>query len=353
MTLWGEVAPGLSQGRQLSYQQARELMRAIMQGELDEVRLASLLSILAVRGITVDELSGLADEMRAGASPISLPSDVVDIVGTGGDRAGTINISTMASVALAAAGQRVVKHGSRASTSLSGAADILEALGVRLDAPPTVIADVFDRTGIAFLFAEQFHPSIRHAAHVRRKLGFPTAFNIVGPLTNPVAPSASVVGVARTEATDLVAGVFARRSTEAFVMRGANFGLDELTTAEPSHMWIVHGGQVSRRMVDAADILGLKQGCLSALQGGGPEQNAAVARKVFSGSEGAAFDAVALNAALGLMAARTSAAGDPRPDWHDSKQFDAGLAESYEQIRATLLDGQAARLLERWAQASN
>lgn len=350
MTSWNDIAPRLAGGEALDYDQARALMGAIMDGELDEARLAALLSIMAVRGVTVPELLGLADQMRAGSEKIDLPSEVVDIVGTGGDGAATVNISTMAAVLLAAAGHRVVKHGNRASTSASGSADVLEALGVQLTAKRTDIVDSFSDVGIAFLFANKFHPSMRHAARVRRILGFPTAFNILGPLTNPVAPHASVVGVARADAAPLVAGVFRERGTAAFVMRGEERGLDELTTVEPARIWVVQDGRVTERVIDPRETLGLAPATLQELVGGNAQENARVAREIFAGQEGAAFDAVALNAALGIMADRAN--GQEPPDWVDPKQFDAGLEDAFEKARSTLKSGAANDTVDAWTAAS-
>ena len=326
-------------------------MRSIMEGELDDARLAALLSIMAVRGVAVSELLGLADQMQAGAEKIDLPSDVVDVVGTGGDEAGTVNISTMAAILLAAANYPVVKHGNRASTSSSGSADVLEALGVKLAARNSSIIEAFDQVGIAFLFANKFHPSMRHAARVRRVLGFPTAFNVLGPLTNPVAPHASVVGVARQEAAPLVSGVFAERGTSAFVIRGENLGLDELTTVEPSRLWIIQDGKVTEHVVDPAEILGLKEATLDQLVGGAPEENAVIARDLFEGHRGPVFDAVALNAALGIMASDV-ATGRSTADWHDQAQFNQGLADAFEVAAETLASGAAGDTVDRWVRAT-
>lgn len=351
MASWDEIAPALAGGEPLNYEQARGLMAAIMDGALDEARLAALLSIMAVRGVTVTELLGLADQMQAGSEKIDLPSNVVDVVGTGGDGAKTVNISTMAAILLAAAGYPVVKHGNRASTSASGSADVLEALGVQLDASRPDIINTFEDVDIAFLFANKFHPSMRHAARVRRVLGFPTAFNILGPLTNPVAPQASVVGVARRDAAPLVAGVFEQRGTAAFVMRGEEVGLDELTTVEPARLWVVQDGEVAERVIDTERALGLTPSSLEELVGGGPEHNAEIARQIFDGEDGAIFDAVALNAALGIMASQ--AANHAGGDWKDPKQFGAGLADAFEVARETLKSGAANETVEAWTKKTN
>lgn len=360
MSTWEEVAAVLSGGGDLSYEQTRAVMKTIMAGELDEIRLSAFLSMLAVRGVGVTELRGLADQMRASAEAIDLPNTVVDIVGTGGDKANTVNISTMASLVIAASGFPVVKHGNRASTSACGSADLLEELGVDLSLPTSKIASSFEAAGIAFLFANKFHPSMRHAARVRRELGFPTAFNILGPLTNPVAPSASAVGVAQVGAAPLVAGVFAERGTSAFVFRGARRGLDELTSIEPAQLWAVGGGQGESFEIDPAAILDLPRGSLADLRGGSAAANAEVAREVMSGKRGVIFDAVAMNAAIGIMAGQAAGLGERRADslpvdpltWLDPSSFARGLQAAFEVAVQTLESGSAAATLQTWVAAT-
>lgn len=343
MKRWGTLASTLAGGNQLSYEQSRQVMRAIMSGRMDEIRLAAFLSMLTVRGADVDELGGLADEMQSFAESIDLPDDVVDIVGTGGDGAQTVNVSTMASIVIAAAGFPVVKHGNRASTSRSGSADVLEALGVNLNLSPEKIVEAFDKVGIAFLFANNFHPSMRYAARVRRELGFPTVFNVLGPLTNPVRPTVSVVGVASESAAPLVAGVFQQRGTSAFVFRGDDQGLDELTTVEPATIWEIRGGESVKSVIDPAAELGLPRAELSELKGGGPEQNADVARSVFAGEQGPIADAVALNAALGIIAA-----SNPQEDLSLPER----LRAAYGSAQEVLQNGDAALKLDQWVSAS-
>ncbi len=343
MSSWEDVAQELIGGKSLDYRQSRELMALIMSGSLDEVRLASFLSFLALRGVEVPELRGLADEMRSLALGINLPTDVVDIVGTGGDRANTVNISTMAAIVIAAAGLPVVKHGNRASTSACGSADVLEALGVNLELEIPEIEDVFGETGMAFLFANKFHPSMRHAARARRELAFPTVFNVLGPLTNPAKPQISVVGVAKEAFAPLVAGVFAERGTSAFVFRGTEFGLDEMTTAEPTEIWEVRGGTVVHRVVDAADVLGLPRASIEDLRGGKPADNAAIARRVLTGETSPVADAVALNTSLALMAADRDATGD----------FEERLAQAMGTATEVLSSGTAIGTLDRWVSATN
>ncbi|WRS29552.1 anthranilate phosphoribosyltransferase [Actinomycetaceae bacterium MB13-C1-2] len=343
MSSWEKIAQDLVGGKPLDYRQSRDLMSLIMSGSLDEVRLASFLSFLALRGVEVPELQGLADEMRSLALNINLPTDVVDIVGTGGDRANTVNISTMAAIVIAAAGLPVVKHGNRASTSACGSADVLEELGVNLELEIPEIEDVFEETGIAFLFANKFHPSMRHAARVRRELAFPTVFNVLGPLTNPAKPQISVVGVAKEGFAPLVAGVFAERGTSAYVFRGAEFGLDEMTTAEPTEIWEVRNGTIEHRVVDVTEVFGLPRASITQLRGGKPGENAAIARRVLAGEAGPVADAVALNTSLALMAADTDPAGS----------FEDRLVKAMGAATEVLSSGAATQTLDRWVAATN
>ncbi|WP_350259107.1 anthranilate phosphoribosyltransferase [Scrofimicrobium sp. R131] len=345
MNQWSELAGDLVAGAELDYQSAYRLMDQIMAGELGEIRLASLLSLLAMRGPATDELHGLADAMRDNARRIGLPRAAVDIVGTGGDQAHTVNISTMAAIVVAAAGYPVVKHGNRASTSASGSADVLEALGVNLQLDPEQIVDVFDRVGIAFLFANNFHPSMRYAAATRRELGFPTVFNVLGPLTNPARPQASAIGVAKETIAPLVAGVFARRGTSAWVFRGAVRGLDEITTTEPVQVWRTVGNQVQEEVFDPAAEFGLPRAGLSDLRGGSPEHNAKVAREILAGESSPAADAVALNAAAGIVAARGI---DSPLTGNAVEQLGSALSQAQE----VLSSGAALNLLDRWVAAS-
>ncbi len=358
MTLWRELAPRLAGGDRLSYEESRQVMAEIMAGELGEIGLASYLSMVALRGVGVAELRGLADEMRSVAKPIDLPEQVVDIVGTGGDKANTVNISTMAALVIAAAGYPVVKHGNRASTSACGSADLLEELGVDLEMRSSEIIASFGAADIAFLFANKFHPSMRHAARVRRDLGFPTAFNILGPLTNPVRPVASAVGVARRDAAPLVAGVFRERGSSAFVFRGLEVGLDELSPVESAQVWVVSGGEISELEIDPASILGIPRCTVDDLRGGAAAHNAKVAREVFAGAEGPVRNSVAMNAAIGMMAGH--AAGLPGPlaevglegDWFEADGFAVALRAAYEVAEVTLASGATEETLRNWVEVS-
>ena len=319
-----------------------------MSGELGEARLASFLTAMAIKGATVEEIHGLADGMQDHAASVDLPSRALDIVGTGGDGYKTVNISTMSAIVAASMGIPLVKHGNRASTSKSGSADVIEALGVNLDVEPADLRRIFDQVGIAFLFANKMHPSMRFAAPVRRALGFPTAFNVLGPLTNPAKVQACAIGAAKEENARLMAGVYASRGLSALVLRGATTGLDELTTADSNQIWIVSGGQVCEVAFDARESLGMTSSSIEDLAGGEAADNAAVAREVLAGGGSSAVrDAVVLNVGAGILAWE----GLDHPLSADT--FEARMRDAVGRAQAALADGAGARLVERWAQASN
>lgn len=307
-----------------------------MSGEATPAQIAGFLVALSAKGETVEELSGLVDAMLAHANPVSISGEKLDIVGTGGDQLNTVNISTMAALVAAGAGAKVVKHGNRAASSSSGSADVLEALGVRLDLTIEEVARNAEDAGITFCFAQVFHPSFRHTAVPRRELAVPTAFNFLGPLTNPAKVQASAVGVANARMAPLVAGVLARRGSRGLVFRG-NDGLDELTTTGPSTVWEIRGGAVTETTFSPED-LGIPLATVEQLRGGNAEVNAAVVRDVLGGKGGAARDAVLVNAAAGLVAFDLSA-DDPFMD-RMRKAF-ARAAESID-------TGAAAAVLEKW-----
>lgn len=345
---WDVIIATLNADEALDYDQSYWLMDQVMSGELGEARLASFLTSLAIKGATVAEIHGLADGMADHAARVDLPSRALDIVGTGGDGLKTVNISTMSAIVLAAMGVPLVKHGNRASTSRSGSADVIEALGVNLDVEANGLRAIFDEVGIAFLFANKMHPSMRFAAPVRRALGFPTAFNVLGPLTNPARTQACAIGAAKEDNARLMAGVYASRGCSAIVFRGKNTGLDELTTADENQIWIVSRGQVSATHFDARQELGMAASTVDDLAGGDAARNAAVARDVLAGGGAPAVrDAVALNVAAGLLAWE----GLDAPVTTDD--FAPRMGAALERALAALSDGAGARLVERWARASN
>jgi len=345
-------------GRQaLTTEQAAWAMNEIMEGAATPAQIAGFGVALRAKGETTAEMSGLAASMLAHATPISIAGPVTDLVGTGGDGMQTVNISTMATIVAAAAGVPMVKHGNRAASSRSGAADVLESLGVVIDLPASASEALFAETGVAFLFAALYHPSLRHAGPVRSQLGVPTAFNYLGPLTNPARPSSLAVGVADPLMGPVLAGVYASRGNTALVFHGD--GLDELTTTGPSTVWIAAAGAVSQTSFDPA-ALGLPRSSLADLRGGDPDHNASVVRAVLDGETGPVRDIVLLNAAAAMAAAEgltsVAAARTTDPDATAAVTSEAlvkTLSEGLSRAAAAVDSGAAAALLARWVDASN
>jgi anthranilate phosphoribosyltransferase len=336
---WPTLLNRLLAGHDLSAADTSWAMREVMTGEATPAQVAAFVVALRAKGESPVEVAGLAAEMLAQATPVRLPMACVDIVGTGGDGAHTVNISSMASVVAAATGVPVAKHGNRAASSSSGAADVLEALGVVIDLPAPAVAHCVQEAGIGFFFAPVFHPGMRHAAAARREMGIGTVFNFLGPLTNPARPAAAAVGCADRRMAPVLAQVLAGRGMRALVFRGDD-GLDELTTATTSSVWIVRDGEVEPDRVDPS-VLGLEAPPPGALRGGDAAANADVFRRVVGGERGPVRDAVLLNAAAAL------AAFDERAvRLHDA--LGAGL----ERAAAAVDDGRAAALLERWVAVS-
>jgi len=292
----------LMDGRDLSQEDAREVMNSIMAGEATPAQIGAFLVALRIKGETADEIAGCAEAMREHVLVVRpARTDLVDTAGTGGDGARTFNISTAAALVAAAAGAGVAKHGNRAVSSSSGSADVLEALGFNLELPPETIARSIDELGFGFLFAPTHHPAMRHAASVRRDLATRTVFNVLGPLTNPAGARAQVVGVYAPELVPTIADVLARLGAErAFVVHGAA-GVDELSPAGPNLVCEVANGQVRRREIDPLD-LGIDRCAPEELGGGDPADNAETIRSIFSGAEGGKRDAVLLNAAGAIAA---------------------------------------------------
>ncbi|MGO1316010.1 MAG: anthranilate phosphoribosyltransferase [Cellulomonadaceae bacterium] len=341
---WSDLLTRLVVGLDLDTATAHWAMDQVMRGEASPARLASLLTGLRAKGETVEELWGLAAAMVAHAVPFDYPGRAVDIVGTGGDRAHTVNISTMASIVIAGTGTAVIKHGNRAASSSSGSADVLEQLGIRLDHPPERVRELVDEVGITFCFAQTFHPSFRHAGPVRRELGIATAFNFLGPLTNPAQPAASAVGCADARMAPLMAGVFASRGTDALVFRGDD-GLDELAPTATARVWEVRAGQVQETELDPVGDLGLAPATVADLRGASAAYNADIARGVLGGGGGPVRETVLLNAAAGLVADGTlpgTAVGDL------ADRLRAGIRHAEQALDS----GAAADVLARWAAAS-
>ncbi|HET9517594.1 MAG TPA: anthranilate phosphoribosyltransferase, partial [Actinoplanes sp.] len=276
---WPNLLTALLRDEELSPQDTAWAMGEIMAGNATPVQVSGFAVAMRAKGETPAELAGLVQAMLANATLVPLPEDVrtsaVDVVGTGGDRAHTVNISTMAAIVTAAAGVTVVKHGNRAASSACGTADLLEHFGIPLDLGPDGVARTVGEAGIGFCFAPRYHPGMRHAAVTRRELGVPTFFNMLGPLTNPARPTAAAVGCFDQRMAPVIAGVFALRGDTAMVVRGED-GLDEFTTAAPTRVWLAHAGTVQESVVDAVD-LGLARSRPGDLRGGDAAFNAGVA----------------------------------------------------------------------------
>lgn len=341
---WSDLLTTLIGGGDLSAEQTAWAMDQIMSGEASPVRVAGFLVALRSKGETVEELTALADTMLAHAVRFTVPGRSVDIVGTGGDRAHTVNVSTMASLVIAGTGVRVVKHGNRAASSSSGSADVLEALGLRLDHTPERVAAIVEQAGITFCFAGTFHSSMRHAGVARRELGVATAFNFLGPLTNPAQPAAAAIGCADPRMAGLMAGVLAGRGTDALVFRNDD-GLDELAPTSTARIWLVAGGAVTEHALDPVAELGLTPVTIADLRGADAEFNAGVARRILSGDPHPARETVLLNAAAAL-AADGSLPGTGTGTLTD--RLRAGLGHARESVDS----GAAHDVLERWRAAS-
>ncbi|MDF0513254.1 anthranilate phosphoribosyltransferase [Agromyces sp. H3Y2-19a] len=342
---WPEILNSLLQGEDLSVSDAAWCMEQVMTGEATEAQLAAFLVALRIKGETVDEIVGFRDAVLDHAVPLPADPMALDIVGTGGDRFGTVNVSTMASIVAAAAGVPVIKHGNRAASSASGSSDVLAALGLDLALAPERVASVLEDAGITFAYAAAFHPGFRHAGAVRAQLGIATVFNFLGPLCNPARPEASAVGVAHLDRVPLIVGVFQTRGATALVFRGDD-GLDELTTTGHSHVWEVSGGTVKEHDLDPRD-LGIARATIDQLMGGDAAHNAALVHEVLAGARGPIRDIVVLNAAAGLVS--FDLAKDPN-------QFQRPILDRFRDKMAVAEEaidgGAAAAKLEEWIAAT-
>lgn len=279
-------------------------MSQIMSGEATQAQIGAFMLALRAKGETVEELAGLVDVMLENAVLLQTGSDAVDIVGTGGDLVGTVNISSMAAILAAASGIPVLKHGSRSASGKTGSSEMLEVLGIRLDLSPQQVTEVFRKVGITFFFAPVFHPAMRHVAPIRKELAIPTTFNFLGPLANPAQPIATALGVADAKIAPLMASELAQRGRVALVFR-SNDGLDELSTTATAKIWQVANGQVTEHEFDPIN-LGLARVTQDKMLGADAKYNAEVAAKLFEGKEfqnsSEIRDVVLLNAAAGVVA---------------------------------------------------
>jgi anthranilate phosphoribosyltransferase len=332
---WPVLLSRLISGADLDSQDTTWAMDQVMSGVATPAQVSAFVVALRVKGETPAEIAGLAEGLLSHACRVHVPQRAVDVVGTGGDQAHTVNISTMAALVAAAAGAPVIKHGNRAASSQCGTADVLEALGVVINLGPEQVARCVAEAGIGFCFAPLFHPALRHAAAVRREIGVPTAFNFLGPLINPAQPEAALVGCADLRMAPVMAQVLAGRGVSALVVRGDD-GLDEITTTTTTSVWVVEGGAVRRDQVDPA-ALGVPEARGEDLRGGDAATNADVVRRLLAGDRGPVRDTVVLNAAAALAAYR-GLTGDLVGELREMSQRAAEAIDS----------GAAAALLERW-----
>ncbi len=330
-----EAIGKLVRGESLTEAGAATAMESIMNGDATPIQIAGFIVALRMKGETADELTGLARSARAHATPIAAGDGLLDTCGTGGDGTGTFNISTLSAVVAAACGARVAKHGNRAASSVCGSADVLEALGVRIDLAPEGVARCIADAGIGFLFAPLFHPSFRFASAPRRELGVRTVFNVLGPLCNPAGASRQALGVADGRLASTMADVLGRLGVERALVFHGDDGMDELTTVGPSQVIEVFGGERKTYALDPTE-LGLPRATAAAVRGGGVAENAAIARQLLAGAPGPRRDILLLNAAAALRAAGLAG------DWRE------GLGLAAEAIDR----GRAGEVLERWISVS-
>ncbi|MDR1861625.1 MAG: anthranilate phosphoribosyltransferase [Candidatus Ancillula sp.] len=377
MSNWNKCLNRLVAGQDLNRLEAKWLMEQIMLGDAGHAQLGAILALLSAKTETAEEIEGFAEGMLQHAVPFEVPGRLLDIVGTGGDQVGSVNISSMAAVVIAACGIKVLKHGNKAVSSLSGSADVLGELGVNLNLQPDGVAATANEAGISFAFATTFHPAMRHAAPIRKELGIHTVFNLLGPLTNPSHPDTVVIGVANVKYARLVAEVFASRGEEGFVFNGKDEngrGLDELAATAHGTLFEIRQvrdadgtkrGIIEETTFDPArlrDTVGLEKIEIDDLKGGDAKHNAQVARRLFDGvgaqpsdtkQERAIFQTVCLNAAAGIVADATLI---PDGLLEHANTFE-NLMERFEfgfnLAKEAIISGKAKEKLEKWIKVSN
>jgi len=334
---WSALTEKLSSGLDLERDEIQGAMREILGGDSDIENVKAFLLALKNKGETSDEVGALIEVMYAHAGPITIAERAVDTVGTGGDGAHTINISTTAAIIAAAAGARVVKHGNRAVSSKSGASDFLEALGVVPGLNGAGVGRTVRELGIGFCFAPVFHPAMRFAAPARKELGVPTVFNILGPLANPAKPKAAAIGVANERMHLVMAQVLAEKGCDGFVFRGDD-GLDEITLVTTTSVLSIGNAEIKSDRIDAKDF-GMQNAPIEAIVGGDATENARISRAIFAGERGAPRDAVLLNAAAAIAAFE----GDMQSDVKE--RLTLGLERAVRAVDS----GAALALLDKWA----
>jgi anthranilate phosphoribosyltransferase len=337
---WQQILETLTNGLDLDSNNARWAMNEILQGNAEIHEIKDFLLALKAKGEIADEVNSFVNVMYQHSAPIEISERAVDTVGTGGDGANTINISTTAAIIAAAAGAKVLKHGNRAASSKSGSADLLEALGINIELDGAGVETVFAEIGIGFCFAPKFHPAMRFAAPARKELGVPTIFNILGPLANPAKPKAAAIGVANERMHLLMAEVLAAKGVDGFVFRGDD-GLDEITLATTTSVLTIGQAEISSDLIDPTDFA-IAKSPISALVGGDAQFNANVARAIFNGEHGAPRDAVALNAAAAIAAFK----GDFTKSLHERMQ------DGYRDAVDAIDSGAATALLDNWVSVS-
>ncbi len=331
-----EILGPLVRGTNLDRDLARVGLGAILAGRIEGVLIAGFVTALTVKGETPEEMTGFIDAMMEAATTFDLGVDAVDIVGTGGDQHHTVNVSTMAALAVAGSGVAVAKHGNRAASSSVGSADVLEALGVRLDVPAETVRHCVADAGIGFLFAPSYHHALGYLTPIRRALGFRTVFNVLGPLANPAGVTRAVIGVARGYLLDAMAQVLRNRGVTHAILVNADDGLDELSLGSPSTLYVVRPDDVRSERIDAGELLGRRHG-VAAIRGGDVEHNVTVVRRFLDGREDPVFDVACANAGLALVAADRAAT----------------LADGFEMAAQSVRSGRAGECLERLVEISN
>ena len=334
---WDLHISRLNAGLDLESDDVQWCMNEILTGKADKEITKQFLLALKEKGETSEEVGALVAQMYQHCAPISISERAVDTVGTGGDGAHTINISTTAAIIAAAAGVKVVKHGNRAASSKSGSADLLEALGININLDGVGVERTFREIGIGFCFAPVFHPAMRHAAPARKELGVPTVFNILGPMANPAKPQAGAIGVANHRMHLVMAQVLANRGVDGFVFRGDD-GLDEITLATTTSVLTMGNGEISSDLIDPQDF-DIQRAPISALVGGDSTENARITMAIFAGERGAPRDAVVLNAAAAI------AAYDARFDLNLHERMALGVSRATDAIDS----GTSTRLVAQWA----
>ena len=334
--IWSKNLATLGVGLDLIPEDVQWCMREILEGRAETIRIKEFLLALKSKGETSDEVGALVTQMYEHCAPITIHARAVDTVGTGGDGAHTINISTTAAIIAAAAGAKVIKHGNRAASSKAGSADLLEALGVSITLDGKGVEQCFAELGIGFCFAPVFHPAMRFAGPARKELGVPTVFNILGPLANPAKPQAAAIGVANDRMHLVMAQVLGDRGVDGFVFRGDD-GLDEITLATTTSVLTIGNGEISSDLIDPLDF-SISRAPVSALTGGDAMENAAITTAIFAGEKGAPRDAVVLNAAAAIAAYE----GDFDLNLHD--RINKGVDKAVIAIDS----GTARELLAKW-----